>query len=279
MFQLRRSHARRGDQSFDQRASFEEALAKSKATITRGEFLKKVKRSGGISQRLTSTRQRWAEMKYRKKKQPELLQLSDLNDALASMEGEHMDLLRKALPADSAPADPTRHLVVAALRRSLDNIKGFRAMADQRNIYCGMPIVRFQIDTAMFLFARTIVKDVTDFMSHVAEGKQVSDYEYFPNKKLSDSFLHQQLTKKYPLMSDLYKEASGFVHFSWEHIHRVLDLTRFEQTQESTFKKLDDVTAGWDEEELRGAVTCFLWATNAILDECHDWDAKRALAT
>ncbi len=206
---------------------------------------------------------------------PPLPKLSQLISALASMEEEHMHFFEAAMPPGGVPVDAESHMVIAALRRSLDNIKGFLAMADQRNVFCGMPILRFQIDTAMFLFARTSVRDVEDLMLHVAAGKRLSDYAYQPKKFLSDSFLHQALTKKHPLTTDLYKEASGFVHFSKQHIHRVLDLARFKKTEKAVFKDMDELTAGWHDEELRGAFVCFLWATEAILTECKEWLESR----
>lgn len=197
--------------------------------------------------------------------------LSEVIPALAAMEKAHVQFFRAAMPPRGVPVDAFSHMVIACLRRSLDNIRGFLAMADQRNVFCGMPIIRFQIDTAMFLFARTIVSDVTDLMRHVAEGKRVSDYEYQPKNKLSDSYLHKKLTEKHPLTSDLYKEASGYVHFSKQHLHRVLDLDPFKETQEAVFKDVDELTAGWNDQELSGAMVCFLWATDAILAECKEW--------
>jgi hypothetical protein len=216
-------------------------------------------------------------MKLKNHELTELPMLSELIPALAAMEKEHVQFFRAAMPRNGVPADALSHMVIACLRRSLDNIRGFLAMADQRNIFCGMPIMRFQIDTAMFLFARTIVSDVTDLMRHVAEGKRLSDYEYQPKKKLSDSYLHQELTKKHPVTSDLYKEASGYVHFSKQHLHRVLDLERFKETQEVVFKDVDQPTAGWNDQELRGAMVCFLWATDAILAECKEWMESKQL--
>jgi len=138
-----------------------------------------------------------------------------------------------------------------------------------------MPIVRFQIDTAMCLFGRTLVDDVQEYVTHMAEGKKLGDYHAHGGKNMSDSYLHKELTKKHPMTSDLYKEASGYVHFSTQHFHRVLDLERYKEKQEVAFKDLVSMTTGWGEKELRGALVAFLWATDAILSECKVWLAKR----
>jgi hypothetical protein len=167
---------------------------------------------------------------------------------------------------------------LASLRRSLDNASGMLAMAEQRNIFCGMPIIRFQIDTAMNLFARTPVDDVAAFMRHIAEGKERRDFKDRSGKKLTAACLHKQLNTKHEEVSNLYEETSGYVHFLRHHLHRVLDLNHFKRTQEIRFADIEQLTAGWSDEELCGALVCFIWATEAILTECKEWRKKRALA-
>jgi len=206
---------------------------------------------------------------------PELPHLPELVCALAAMEEEHMEFIRAAIPEDRIPVCAEDHLVVAALRRSLDNLRGFLAMADQRNVFCGMPIVRFQIDTAMCLFGRTLVADVDAYVTHIAEGKKLSKFKDRSGKPLTDAYLHQELTKKHSDVSSLYGETSGYVHFSSQHLHRVLDLNGFAVTQEVVFKDPEELTAGWNDQEVRGALVCMLWATEAILAECKGWAAAR----
>jgi len=207
---------------------------------------------------------------------PELPKLSEIIPALTAMEEEHMQFFRAAIPADGRTADAEDHLVVAALRRSLDNIKGFLAMADQRNVFCGMPIIRFQLDTAMRLFGRKLVPDVSAYVEHIARGKNLSKFKDRNGIPMNDHLLHTELTKKHPDVSDLYRETSGFVHFSTQHIHRVLDLERYKMTKDVIFKDPDELTAGWNDQEVRGALVCMLWATEAILAECKEWlEAKR----
>jgi len=46
-----------------------------------------------------------------------------------------MGFLRAAIPEDKLLAAAEDHSVVAALRRSLDNIRRFLAMAEQRNVF------------------------------------------------------------------------------------------------------------------------------------------------
>ena len=140
---------------------------------------------------------------------PELPRISDLIPAPAARGEEHREFLRAAVPEDRHVADAEDHVVVAVLRRSLDNINGFLVMVNQRNVVCGMPIVRSQIDTALCWFGRTLVQDSSNYVTHLAEGKRLSDYPDRGGRKLSDGYVHQELTRKHPWTSDLYKETSG----------------------------------------------------------------------
>lgn len=202
---------------------------------------------------------------------------SVLLSGLSQMESEQREYLREAVPEDRVPQDPEDHLVVAALRRSLDNIQGMVAMLDQRNVFCGMPIIRFQLDTAMCLFARTLVDDVFLLVQHMMHGKRIGDSEDRDGKPLRDHYLHKKLTEKHAHVSELYKDTSGYVHFSRQHLNRVLDLEHFKQTGDLLFNDIDYLTAGWSEDEAKGALISFMWATEAIIGECREWNASRSI--
>jgi hypothetical protein len=211
----------------------------------------------------------------KKSSSPDFPPLSQLVSALSATAEEHLAFLQTAIPEDRIPIDAEDHLVVATLRRSLDNIQGFLAMAEQRNVFCGMPIIRFQLDTAMRLFGRTLVADVNAYVEHMARGKKLSDLTDRRGKLLTDTYLHKQLTKKHSDVSSLYKETSGYVHFSTHHLHRVLDLDRYALSGEMLFEDPEEMTVGWSDQEVRGALVCMLWATDAILSECKDWAGTR----
>ena len=167
------------------------------------------------------------------------------------------------------------HLVIAALDRALANIDGMLAMVDRKNMFCGMPIVRFQLDTAMTLFGRQLVADVDDYVRHMMEGKERRKYLNRKGKQMTDSYLHKKLTVTHEHTSDLYWEASGFVHFSTHHLRRVLDLDLYKRTREVQFRSRDLSVAGWPDLEIRGALVQFVFASTIILDECEIWEKKR----
>jgi hypothetical protein len=194
---------------------------------------------------------------------------------MVRMRDEHLEYLRLAASDTGAEVSAEDYLVVATLRRSLDNIDGFLAMVAGRNISCGEAIIRLQLDTAMTLFARTLMADVFDFVSHLAEGGHRRHYRDRDGQLLADAYLHRQLTRKHEETSDIYGRTSGFIHFSQRHMERVLDIEATRRADHPVFKGVEHLTAGWNDEQACSALVSFLWATEAILAECADWRATR----
>ncbi len=206
---------------------------------------------------------------------PELPMLSELVGMLAGLSTRFEEHLERAIAIGMNNIHGEDHLVIAALRRALDNIQGMVAMVDQKNQFCGMPIVRFQIDTAMTLFGRRLVGNVDASVIHMLKGNERRKYQDRDGKKMADDYLHKKLTGEHEHTSDLYWEASGFVHFSTHHLHRVLDLDLYKRTGELRFRSHDEIVAGWPDEERRGALVQFVFASSIILSECEIWENKR----
>jgi hypothetical protein len=208
---------------------------------------------------------------------PELPKLSELIGTLAGLSSRFEGHLERAIAIGVNHIHGEDHLVIAALRRALDNIQGMLAMVDQRNLFCGMPIVRFQIDTAITLFGRRLVSDVDDYVAQMMRGNERRKYQDRENRKMTDAYLHEKLTGEHEHTSDLYSESSGFIHFSTNHLHRVLDLDHYQRTGELAFRPHDEIVGGWSDEEMRGALVQFLYASDIILSECELWEANRGM--
>jgi hypothetical protein len=134
----------------------------------------------------------------------ELQRLSELVEMLAGLSNQVEGHLERAIAIDVNHINGEDHLVIAALRRARDNHQGMLAMVDQRNIFCGMPIVRFQIDTAMTLFGRRLVSDVDDYVLHMMKENERRKYQDRDGERMTDASLHKRLTGEYEQASDLY---------------------------------------------------------------------------
>jgi hypothetical protein len=180
---------------------------------------------------------------------------ADLVSALGQVCDEHIHWMREIVAPGISRAED--HVVVAALRRSLALATGFVTMVGQRNRFCALPLVRLQLDSALHVFAYTLVDDAGALFQHALNGHPLHEHKDRNGRPLSDSRLHRELSKKYPIVSEfeeppiisgVYGDTCGFVHFSRQHLFGIFDLERLRAGE----MKLTDVDClpSWDEEDV-----------------------------
>jgi hypothetical protein len=104
-----------------------------------------------------------------------------------------------------------------AIHRSLALIKGFRSMIREFNMICAGPLVRMQLDTALRFHAAYLAPNAFDFADATLSGTEVYKLKTRDGKSMRDAVLVESLTKQYPWVEAIYKQASGFVHLSKVH--------------------------------------------------------------
>ncbi len=103
-------------------------------------------------------------------------------------------------------------------RRALAQSAAFRQMIEARNSLVALSLVRMQLDTLLRLYALFWVADPQDFATRVFKGERIDKLKAADGKKLQDKYLYERLAPRNPWMPDVYKETSGYVHFSERHI-------------------------------------------------------------
>ena len=110
-------------------------------------------------------------------------------------------------------------------RRATAMSAGFRAMVDQRNALCALPIVRMQLDTALRLYAGFFVPDHRVFCRRVMAGDRIDKMKSDTGQKMTDRYLCERVSQKNPWMNAVYELTSGYVHLSGKHIGQAFDQT------------------------------------------------------
>lgn len=198
---------------------------------------------------------------------PDLLAMpwSNLLSALASFRDDHGVLLAKCIE-NCVPNGAIGHLVIAALKRSDALLDGFVSLVDSRNRFSAVPLIRMQLDSAMRVHACGLVSDSDAFVKHILEGNEPRKYANKP--QLSDKFLHEQLTEKYPFTSDLYRDTNGFIHLSNHHLFGIFN---WDELQDGEFVLTDhECLPSWSEELRKGDVVSMIWATHVLTEECQE---------
>ena len=200
--------------------------------------------------------------------------LSQWISTIAAMSEEHFALVEKLIPENRVPTDAIRHFLVTVLRRSLALIDGFLLMADHRNRCCALPLIRLQLDNVMRVFATcSIVSDREAFIEQILKGQKLHKFKSKDGRKLTDTLLHKELSKKYPPCSHAYEHSSGFIHLSWEHLFQVLDFGELMQGRAlfADYRRLPEWPAKLYETEMLE----FAGVTQILLEESQELASLR----
>ena len=106
----------------------------------------------------------------------------------------------------------------AVLKRTLALSSGFCTMIRQENFICAGALVRLHLDTVLRVFAGISVENPGEFAVNVLFGKRIDQMKDRNDKRMTDRYLVDQLSKIYPWMPEVYRGASGYVHMSDKHI-------------------------------------------------------------
>lgn len=102
----------------------------------------------------------------------------------------------------------------ASMDRSLNLIDGFICMLQNRNLTCAGALLRLQLDNCMRTYAAFIAQDKEAVVDCIISGNRIDKQKSKEGKPLSDAYLREALSKLDNRFSDVYKQASGFIHLS-----------------------------------------------------------------
>jgi hypothetical protein len=146
----------------------------------------------------------------------QLAEMPDLASRLARVRAMALEIER--LPDDNfAPqgsflAD-VEWFSLAAVTKSTSNAHAFELMVTSKNTIAACAIVRMQIEAAMRLFGLTLVDDAEDAGAQLMKGERYSSLRMKSGgPRLVDKILHQELSKLYAWVTDVYESTSAYVH-------------------------------------------------------------------
>ena len=102
----------------------------------------------------------------------------------------------------------------SALDKSVALLDGFVEMLKSRNLTCVGILIRSLLDICMRIFAAFIAQDKPGFIEGYLKGKRICDFRDDQGNMMRDYVLRERLATYDSRISDVYKKASGYVHFS-----------------------------------------------------------------
>lgn len=156
--------------------------------------------------------------------------------------------------------------------RALSLIEGFRVLLDSKNYMAASHLLRPYLDNFLRLFAAHLVKNPHDFANEVMKGKKVEEFfdKENPKQALKDWYLREKASESYPWINEVYKQTSGYIHFSSKHIYSPIVNVDVESSTIGTYlTKYDSVTVS-DLNRIE-AVLVMIEISNCILEYAYGW--------
>jgi hypothetical protein len=164
-------------------------------------------------------------------------------------------------------------LALAVLDRSLALLRGFCDLVETRNMIPAAPLLRCQLDNGLRFFASTLVEDPHGFAGDIAKGIPVWKMKDRQGKLMRDGYLVERLTVEVPWAKAVYDQASGYVHFSEQHIVNTIGIPDEEGMTEIGVKGFDGSV--WTEQRYIEAIEAFDASTRLVLELVEMWSQAR----
>ncbi|RYZ82790.1 MAG: hypothetical protein EOP04_21335 [Proteobacteria bacterium] len=101
----------------------------------------------------------------------------------------------------------------------------------------------------------------------VLKGARVSKLKDKKGRFLTDAYLVDKASEQFPWIKNVYRETSGFIHFSEKHIYS--SITSY---KDGTFEAaITGGDIGVTEELRREAIDAMAAATKLVIDLLHNW--------
>jgi hypothetical protein len=127
-------------------------------------------------------------------------------------------LAEKMLSADDGNVFPIDLFTIGAMKRTSSNLNGFLSLVKAKNMQSSNSLLRIQLDTFIRFHALAISKDSNKFVNDILDGRHIRNIKDKDGNKMTDGYLVDLLSSKYPWLKDVYKNLSGYIHFSGNHL-------------------------------------------------------------
>lgn len=145
-------------------------------------------------------------------------QLQKSLNRLEDFKKDQIELAKRMIEAYDGAMYSVDLYIAGALNRSEALSEGFKSLLKSKNLICAGAILRLQIDTAIRIFAGTLVDDTNQFVGDVLKGQHISKLKDRDGKKMTDRYLVEKLSDEYPWLPKVYEKTSSYIHLSDTHL-------------------------------------------------------------
>jgi hypothetical protein len=202
-----------------------------------------------------------------------------LNDVILNLrktEKKLLELGMNMLNADNGTLFPVDLIAIGAMKRTASNTEGFITLIETKNMISARALLRIQIDTFMRFSALWLVDSPHDLAKKIIDGKHIRNIKDKAGNKMTDGYLSNTFTEEYPWVRNVYRNLSGYVHFSSAHLFNAVENINHEmKTLNISIGKEDIQYPEWSWLEL---VDCFIDSVNIFFKYLNGWIVTKEAA-
>jgi|GEM_PF-1389171 len=160
--------------------------------------------------------------------------------------------------------------------RALSLLEGFIVLLESKNFMAASHLVRPYLDNFLRLLAAWLVKNPQEFVNEVMNGKKVEEFFDKDNEKqaLKDWYLRNKASESYPWINEVYKQTSGYIHFSSKHIYNPIVKVDVEKGTIGTYLTKYDSETVTDLNRIE-VVLVMIEISNCILNYAYGWSRTK----
>lgn len=188
-----------------------------------------------------------------------------------------LDLGPRMMEADGRRVFGIDLIAVGAIKRTITVAAGFRLLVRECNYLSAAALLRVQLDTLLRFVALELVDEPHAIAGLMLEGKSLRNERDRNGHRMTDSHLVDHLSPRFPWVREVYKETSGFIHFSDKHMFG--PVTGVGDEAGTVEFLVSEVDAHVPLKHWLELVACFNETTSAIGGALASWtDTKHAAA-
>jgi hypothetical protein len=188
---------------------------------------------------------------------------------------EHDAVVEKVLAFSSpTPESPIEIIMAVAIQRSRHLVQAYLKLLPDRNLTAASALIRMQLDSVMRVNACFLVVDPMQIWNVLKTGDPWNRVQSTENQPLSDAYLHQKLSEKFPWATDVYKQMSGYIHLSRPHLESATEGESFL----GMYVRQGAAGQHVSDKEVAENAQLFHRVTQALLELCTDYVKRRSAA-
>lgn len=150
--------------------------------------------------------------------------LAEPRQHLDQLRVDHLTIARRVIDSTEGQVFLPDMVVMAMLQRSYGVVDALIDAVDTYNMHAAAPLLRLQLDTLFRAHYIASGPDLDDLTSRLLRGDQFRNIKDAEGKNLTDARLKDLASETHAWALPVYRETSGWVHFSVSHMRATTQL-------------------------------------------------------